>query len=216
MLYAVCAVADAALAAGADRGNRGRLVTKPLLMPLLHAATRPQGPPDVLARSTAAAQLLSWCGDMALLGRGRGAFLAGVGSFAGAHVSYVAGFLSVRDPQASWRDAGPLAAGTVGLLLTPVLAGAAGRRDPGLSLPVAAYAAILAGMVASSTMVDRRLPSRALRKIATGTGLFMLSDALIGVQRFLRQEPSPPLEAAIMLTYTAGQWCIADGVAAVT
>ncbi len=47
-----------------------------------------------------------------------------------------------------------------------------------------------------------------------GTSLFLLSDSLIGVQRFLLGRPSPTLESAVMGTYTAGQWLIADGAVA--
>ena len=45
-----------------------------------------------------------------------------------------------------------------------------------------------------------------------GPSLFLLSDSLLGVQKFLRREPSPALESAVMATYTAGQWLISDGV----
>ena len=49
-------------------------------------------------------------------------------------------------------------------------------------------------------------------RIRAGAALFLLSDSLIGAQQFLRDEPHPALESAVMATYTAGQWLIADGV----
>ncbi len=211
-VYAAVAVLDAALAARGPTARPVRRVTKPLLMPVLHLATRPRARRRAVARATAVAQLLSWAGDLALLGEGRTPFLAGVGSFAGAHVGYVAAFRSVRDPAASWREPGPVAAAGTWVLLAPALAAAAGRDDPELRLPVAGYAGIICTMVAASTVLDRHLPRRTRGEIVAGTALFLLSDSLIGVQRFLRRAPSPLLEGAVMATYTAGQWCIADGL----
>ncbi len=49
-------------------------------------------------------------------------------------------------------------------------------------------------------------------RIQAGAALFLLSDSLIGAQLFLRDEPSPALDSAVMATYTAGQWLISDGV----
>ncbi|CAN5508422.1 hypothetical protein BH23ACT9_BH23ACT9_14860 [soil metagenome] len=93
--YAATALLDALLAGRSPRGARRlRVLTKPLLMPLLHARTRAatRERTDLLATGTQAAQLLSWGGDMALLGSGHRVFLSGVGSFAGAHACYIAGF----------------------------------------------------------------------------------------------------------------------------
>lgn len=209
LAYAALAVVDAGLAVAGPKGRRARWATKPLLMPLLHLATRPDRS-NATSRGIAAAQALSWGGDVALMNPGRSAFLTGVGSFAGAHAAYIATFGRHRDQNAEWTDGGPKAAGAVWLVAAPLLGTAAARQDRTLGVPVAGYAAIIAGMAATASMLDRRLPGRA--QVMAGAALFMLSDSLIGVQRFLRSEPSPALEAAIMLTYTGGQWCIAEGI----
>jgi uncharacterized membrane protein YhhN len=91
---------------------------------------------------------------------------------------------------------------------------AAGRKDPTLRLPIAAYAGILSTMFATSTMLRRSIPANARRRILAGTSLFLISDSLLGVQDFLLKEESPTLEAAVMGSYTAGQWLIAEGAAA--
>ena len=69
---------------------------------------------------------------------------------------------------------------------------AAGRKDPALRIPVAAYATDL----------------------QAGTALFLLSDSVLAVQEFLLGEPRPVLESVVMATYTAGQGLIATGAAA--
>ena len=76
------------------------------------------------------------------------------------------------------------------------------------------YATVLATMYATSTMLDQDLPRTARRKVVLGTSLFLLSDTVLGLRKFLLDDHSPALESVVMATYTAGQWFIADGVAA--
>jgi uncharacterized membrane protein YhhN len=154
---------------------------------------------------------LSWGGDVALLGTSERAFLTGVGSFFGAHVAYVAAFVSVRDPA---PDLSVLRL-PLGLWLTtaPVMGVAAGRQDPALRAPVAAYATILSAMFASSRLLDPALPRGARRAVRTGTALFVVSDFVLATQKFLLRKPRPALDSFVMATYTAGQGLIAAGVA---
>lgn len=211
--YGVAAVLDTVLAGSGSGARPARWVTKPGLMPLLWLAGRThRGPRHAASARVEAAQALSWVGDVALLVRARPAFLSGVASFAAAHVAYTSAFVALRDPGTSRRDPGPRAVAAAWLAVAPALSVAAARTDRSLAAPVAGYSGVLATMVAASTTLDRRLPHRARRRIVAGTALFMASDALIGVQRFVRDEPWPALESAVMATYTAAQWLIADGV----
>lgn len=196
--------------------RRARYVTKPLLMPALAARTElaTQGRADGLVRGVQAAQVFSWGGDVALLGKSNPAFLSGVGSFLVAHLCYIGGFTSARDSQAGVSDPGVKAGAASWVVLAPVMATAAGRKDPTLRVPIAVYSGVLSAMFASSTVLRRSMPAGARRKILAGTSLFLLSDSLLGVQEFLRRDPSPALESAVMATYTAGQWLIADGATA--
>ena len=214
--YAALAAVDTALAgASTDAARRARYVTKPLLMPALAAgfrrATRSRS--DALTRGTAAAQALSWGGDVALLRSGERAFLAGVGAFLAAHVCYVAGFTSVRAPREHLDLGGVRAAGALWLATAPAMTWAAGRRSPGMAGPVGAYATMLVTMFASSTTLDPALPRSARTAIRAGSTLFLLSDTLLGAQDFLLTAKRPSLERAVMATYTAGQGLMAWGVA---
>ena len=199
--YGVLAVADALLAAAPDRWRRARVLTKPLLMPAL--ALR-GGPPAILA-----AQAGSWAGDVALMREGRRPFLAGLCSFLAAHVAYVvafrgrssAPFLAAPGRRAVLASGGVLAAG---------MATAAARKDRALALPVAAYGATLAAMAASAAAVDR-----GRGRVLVGASLFLLSDSLLGARTFLLRDRVPALDGAVMATYTAAQWWIAEGMAPV-
>ena len=213
--YVALAVIDTVLTSRGGRGaRRARYVTKPLLMPTLAAATQlaAEGRSDRLLRGTQVAQLFSWKGDVALLGTSELSFLRGVGAFFLAHIAYIAAFASARDPDSSLTAKGPRAAMAAWCTTAPLMTVAAGRKDPGMRIPIAAYGSILATMFATSTMLNPSLPAGARRKILTGTTLFLLSDTLLGLQEFFREEQSPRLESAVMATYTAGQWFIADGV----
>ncbi|HET6652170.1 MAG TPA: lysoplasmalogenase [Nocardioides sp.] len=215
--YVALAATDTVLAGRTDRvARRARFLVKPLLMPALavafHEGTRAGD--DPMLRRTAAAQAFSWGGDVALLGRGEKAFLAGVGSFFAAHVAYVAGFASARAPAPTGPARGGVkAAAALWVAAGPAMAVAAGRRSPRLAAPVAAYAGVLATMFGASTALDPAMPRRARTTVRAGTTLFLVSDTLLGVQDFLLTEPHPALERAVMATYTAGQGLIAWGVA---
>lgn len=216
--YAALAALDTTLAAKAGKSRaarRARYVVKPLLMPALSVAfteaTRGRG--DTLTRATQAAQALSWGGDVALLGHGERSFLSGVGSFAGAHAAYIGGFATRRTHDDPLNRPGPKAAAGIWATAAPIMGVAAARRSRELGLPVAGYGTILAAMFAASSILDKDVPRSARTTIQVGTGLFLLSDSLLGVQKFLLREPSPALEAAVMATYTAGQGLIAAGVA---
>jgi uncharacterized membrane protein YhhN len=214
--YAALAAVDTVLAGKSSKAaRRARFVVKPLLMPALAAAfvEATPGRTDLLRRSTVAAQAFSWGGDVALLGKGDKAFLAGVGSFFAAHAAYITGFASVRGHRGQVDPTGLKAAAGIWAVTAPTMGLAARRKNPDLGLPVAGYGTILATMFATSTVLDPTINPTARRNIKAGTALFLASDTLIGIQDFLLKEKSPALESAVMATYTAGQALIAGGVA---
>ena len=214
--YTALATADTILAGKTSKAaRRARFVLKPLLMPTLSVAftEATRGRTDTLTRSTQAAQAFSWGGDVALLGSGERAFLTGVGSFAGAHAAYITGFATRRDRGPLLQHPGLKAAAALWATTAPVMGIAAARKSRELGLPVAGYGTILAAMFATSTLLDTSIDPKARRTLQAGTGLFLLSDSLLGVQEFLLREHSPALESAVMATYTAGQGLIAAGVA---
>jgi len=215
--YTALAAADTRLAGHPDpRVRRGRLLVKPLLMPTLAGAFALATPDDgsVLRRGTLAAHALSGAGDIALLRHSDTAFLAGLGSFFGAHIAYVAAFAGEGRP---WRDrehlGGVKAAALTFATLGPALGWAAGRSSPELRAPVVAYAGILTSMFAASSRLGEHLPAGARRSVVVGTGTFLASDATIGLRRFVLRSPQPRSDAVVMATYTVGQGLIALGVA---
>lgn len=218
--YVALAAADTALAASSSPNlRRFRMITKPLLMPTLGTAFAASlQSPDVdggglLRGGTVAAQALSGVGDMALLGKSEPAFLSGLGAFFGAHIAYTTAFTDAGRPLGDRSSTtGVKAAAAVFALAGPTMAWAAGRESSTLRLPVLAYAGILSSMFAASTRLDPAIPSSARNTVVAGTGLFLASDSILAVRKFLMSDPTPLSDAAVMATYTAGQGLIAAGV----
>jgi uncharacterized membrane protein YhhN len=213
--YAVVAAADTVLAARDDaRPSRWRWLTKPALMPLLAAkVSSADGSAAAPMRArTRDALVLSWAGDVALLGTSDAAFGAGLGCFAAAHGRYATAFGSAQGAQP------PAAAGPVTVAGTG-LGGILARRAGRLGVPVAGYSALITAMAVRALGVDPNQVGRpAATRIAAGAGLFVVSDGLIGLRKFglpagTSRRVRSAIDATVMATYAAGQWLIADGVA---
>jgi uncharacterized membrane protein YhhN len=205
--YAALSLADTALVGLGPRGRRLHHVVKPLLMPVLAARLAHETDRGPVVRQVLAAQGLSWGGDVALMGRSEARFLTGVASFLGAHVAYVAAFRSLGSGSPTTSTAGR-AVLALSSVVVPANAVLAARRDARFGVPVGVYGLVLAAMAATAAS----LPDSSERgRVRAGAALFLLSDSLLGAQLFLRDEPHPALESAVMATYTTAQWLISDG-----
>lgn len=187
--YLALAVIDTTLAATGRR--RARNLTKPLLMPLLAIGRD---------RPTQTALALSCAGDIALLGSGKQAFTAGLGSFLGAHAAWVramsgrpGGGRVTRRPAL----AVPYLAAWVGLNAVLWRSTGADRW------PVVVYSAALTAMAVAALDTDDP-PS------AAGGALFMVSDTLLALERFAGVQ-LPGHEGWVMASYTAAQALLAAG-----
>ncbi|MGG5873841.1 lysoplasmalogenase [Pseudomonas peli] len=147
-----------------------------------------------LLASLAGDILLDWPGDL---------FVFGLGAFLLAHLAYLRAYLS-DCKQPAWL-ALLLALATGGTMFA-ILASA--NLGP-LLIPVACYALAISAMLwrALASLGQTGLPSISTRLAAGGAALFVLSDSLIGINRFVAPFDAAPL--AIMLSYWLGQWAIA-------
>ncbi|GJF27306.1 hypothetical protein KNE206_00060 [Kitasatospora sp. NE20-6] len=172
-------------------------VTKPALMPLLAAwtlAAAPRAP-----RLLVPALLASTAGDVLLQVGGDTAFLAGMGSFAAAHVCYVTMFAKLGafgDRRRSLLVAAGYATAWA-VLITQLWPGLGG-----LQVPVAAYSLLLASTAVSSAGLGLWT--------GVGGGLFLLSDTLIAA-RLADWTPLPGQDLWVMATYCVAQYLLARG-----
>lgn len=156
-----------------------------------------------------AALALGAAGDFFLSRDGETAFLAGLASFLAAHIAYVPLFLSAGGGMEMlawqpWRlGLAVLAVIGAALLLYRLIPAVESR----MRAPVVLYtAAILAMLLAAATV-----PSPV---ILIGAILFVVSDSLLAVGRFLMPPDSPrqrPTGAAVWVFYYLAQAAIALG-----
>jgi uncharacterized membrane protein YhhN len=145
----------------------------------------------------------SLAGDVFLM-LPRDRFLAGLASFLVAHLAYVAAFSS------------GVPFGTAPLLLLPLVAVSVPLLRllwPGLGklrLPVLLYTATILAMVWRAWARRSALPTPGTAVAAAGATLFMISDAILALNRFHR--PFRSAQALVMTTYVAAQALIATSV----
>lgn len=212
--YVGLAALDTALSASSDPArHRARRVTKPLLMPVLAAslATNRRAVRSPLRTTTLAGQAAGWVGDVALLGDEPRDFAIGAGAFATGHAAYITGLLGQRGRDVSL--ARPAAVGAVWAVGAPRTVVAAYRQHPSLAPVLTGYSLMLSGTAASATLLGPQIPDGARRAVLAGAGLFLLSDSLLGLRKFVLTDPPAWLEGAVMATYTGAQFLISEGAA---
>lgn len=197
--YGAVAVADVALAAGGKR-HAARRLTKPALMPLLMAHVAASEDGDGTKPLVLAGLGLSCAGDVALLGEGEGPFAAGLVSFLGAHVCYLAAFAKRRRGGArrAWWLTFLYGLAWCGLNLALL------PKTGKLRVPVLVYGSALAAMAVAALDIGDAT-------VAAGGAAFMLSDSILALDTFEAAD-IPGADGLVMLTYTAAQALIANGL----
>ena len=189
------------------KGNRRvELFAKPATMAVLVAVAavageRPGGVRVWLVIGAA----FGLVGDVALLGKGENAFMAGLAAFAIGHLAYVVAAVLVGfDP--IWALPG------VGFMVALLGYRFIGRTVPGarrhggsvLAGAVVFYAAVISAMVVSSW-------AAAAWVAAAGAVLVAVSDWVLGYQRFVA--PLPGRRLAVIVPYHVGQALLILGLA---
>jgi uncharacterized membrane protein YhhN len=182
-----------------------RTVAKTASVGLLAVLAIIEGGPAMLA----AALFLGAAGDAFLAQEGERFFLAGLASFLLAHLAYLMLFaetgggveILLAQP---WRAILPLIAlAASALLLTRLIKAAA----PGLRMPVAVYVLAIAAMMLASATVGAPI-------VMLGAFLFVVSDAILAIEKFLMPSGSPHRRwsgPAVWTLYWAAQAAITLG-----
>jgi uncharacterized membrane protein YhhN len=152
-------------------------------------------------RLLVAALLASLAGDVFLMLPGN-YFIPGLASFLVAHLFYIALFRQGVPWFVSHRALlGTLAVGTAMYAwVWP------GLGDPVLKVAVACYVGVISLMVAQAMGRALSLGNRAATAVALGAILFMLSDSLIAIDRFVM--PLPLTSLWVLSSYYAAQLLI--------
>jgi uncharacterized membrane protein YhhN len=133
-------------------------------------------------------------------------FVPGLVAFLAAHVSYLRVMLRERP---RWPDSRAwVGCGLAGGLMFAFLWSHGLPED--LRAPVAAYVAVLVAMASVAWSLALRQVTQGAGMLALGATLFMLSDSLLAVNRFV--SPLPYAGLWVLSTYYAAQAFIVTGL----
>lgn len=205
-----CVAALAVLVWSEHAGNvRARYVSKPLASACFIAVAAGGGALDhgVAGYGTwvVIGLILGAGGDVALMFRGRTAFLIGLVLFLLGHLAYVVACSQVLGPAhwlSAWIAVGVAFGGGVLVYLWPHLGS--------MRIPVITYTVVIMLMLVGAISVwraDAELSARASRLLVIGAGVFAASDVGVARQRFVTE--SFANRALGLPAYYAGQLCIA-------
>lgn len=157
-----------------------------------------------LHRGIVAGLVFSLLGDVLLMASPR-LFVGGLLAFLAAHLCYLRAFTGdtrlFAQPAAL---AGLLAIGS------GILAVLWNGLEPALKAPVVVYMLVLVAMAAQAIARAKEHPGRSTRAAAIGALLFVVSDAVLAIDRF--RAPIPLASLWVLGTYWSAQWGIAQSV----
>jgi uncharacterized membrane protein YhhN len=192
LLGTLSMVSAADLVASQANLNVLRWIGKPVLAPSMIAYLLRAGRRDLVTVSL----VFAWAADLAMLGPGKAALLAGMALFLATQMCLLSAFLRRSRPRWPVYVAG----GVLWLAANALLWG----RVDDLRLPILVYSLALTAMAAAATDHGPR--------VATGGLLFFVSDLLIGLR--LAGLAAPALDLLVMATYVAALTLITMGWAA--
>lgn len=194
-------------------------ISKPLLMIILilFYATSIVRKPNGFHKMMIAAFFFSWIGDVALMfvHVNENFFLVGLVGFLITHILYTIVFSKVNQPEVTpilpkkFWVAVPLVIYMVALLSMLVPAITSVDKTKPFLIPVLVYSTAIAIMVLFSINRFRRVGDSSFALVFGGALLFMFSDSLIAINKFMT--PLPLAGFFIMVLYITGQWLIAKG-----
>jgi uncharacterized membrane protein YhhN len=152
----------------------------------------------------------SFLGDVFLLFESKNAlfFIFGLVSFLITHICYIIYFLKIKSTQTSLLRQQPwMVALVVGYGCSLILLLYPGLGE--LKIPVIIYAAVICGMLLCGLHVFYKTGRPSNIYFVAGAMLFVISDSLLAVNKFLH--PFPSAGILIMLTYCAAQFFIVMG-----
>ena len=215
-LYLFILVSAGVLLAEVGNADLVYLICKPAIMIMLGLhywmTQRDQG--QILSKSVVLAILFSCAGDTLLMLQGKDGnfFMYGLAAFLVAHIFYI---LAYRQHQSSdtsnelqglqkIRYAFPIILSGTGLVVILF------NRLGGMKIPVLIYAIVLTGMVLAALFRFGKTSASSFALVFGGAILFMISDSLIAINKFL--EPLPTAGIWVMTTYIIAQYLIVTGL----
>ncbi len=178
-------------------------ITKPMLMLSLSVFYYLNIKPNLKSKDwfVIAALLFSMMGDIFLMLKPYNLFVFGLGSFLSAHLCYI--FVFNKPSKLNWIS-------RIILFIFVILFVSLLKKyvPEGLFVPVLLYAVVI-GLMGMKAF-ERDVEKGNFQLVALGATLFIISDSLIAVNKFI--EPIPYNTIWIMGTYVVAQYLIVIGV----
>lgn len=215
-LYLFILTSAGVLLAEVGRVDLLYLICKPtsMITLALHYWTLQRDQHAIISKSVVFAMIFSCAGDTLLMFQGRDGnfFMFGLTAFLIAHIFYI---LAYRQHQSSdtsnelqglqkIRYAFPIILSGTGLVVILY------SRLGGMKIPVMIYAVVLTTMVLAALFRFGKTTTSSFAMVFGGAILFMISDSLIAINKFL--EPLPLAGIWIMVTYIVAQYLIVTGL----
>lgn len=199
--------------------NTVRFISKPLLMIVLIAFYMQAvgGKWNKVHQLMRIAFFFSWVGDVALMFvfKNENFFLVGLVGFLITHILYAVAFADVSNKKNKallskkfWVIV-PLAIYMLALLSLIVPGITGNEKTQAFLIPVLVYTAAISTMVVFAINRYGRVNDRSFALVFGGALLFMFSDSIIAINKFLH--PFGVASIFIMILYISGQYLIAKG-----
>ena len=187
--------------------------SKPMLMPALIILIyfRVNGRVTLRILLTAIALIFSWVGDLALMQNSETYFLVGLGAFLITHLLYTYVYIKSCFEKPEFRLIPLLPILTFAIFLLVFLLKAVPTT---IQIPVAIYALAITAMASMSRLREDLTSHQSFQWVMTGSLLFVVSDAVIGIDKYLPSFQIPTPDIIIMGTYISGQIFIVLGLLA--
>jgi uncharacterized membrane protein YhhN len=181
--------------------------TKPLLMPLLMLFLYESFKGSVVFETLLifGALVFSWLGDVALMFPDS-YFLPGVGAFFLAQIIYIRLFFNFKTQAKQWLNWKTLLLVAYGFFLIAKLIPNAGD----LAIPIAVYGSTLIVMALFAVNAENGDNMRLYMQGAIGAILFVISDSMIAIDRFL--QTIEHRDVLIMSTYILAQYLLVNAL----
>jgi uncharacterized membrane protein YhhN len=192
--------------------NTARVITKLLLLPILilYLTSEPGNTRPVLYIGLFA----SFLGDLLLTRSGETFFLLGMLAFIITHLCNIFFFYSLQ----KGHPGKPMIL-VLALVVVAIISGGVyfllADKLGAFRVPILVYMVIISLMavMATQTLVNAALIPTAIRCFIPGAALFVLSDGLLALNKFLLHTGS--IDVAVMLTYGMAQYLLVKGFVAV-
>ncbi len=208
--FLLAAVADIWFSYSGDQ--QGRLVTKPLLMPLLmigYALSAPR-PFGQFQKLLLAGLFFSWLGDILLMFEDDAGlfFIGGLLFFLTTHVLYIRYFAATRSSSLSFFRKRPLLFVAVLAYTIELLYVLWPHLGP-MKVPVIIYGLIISIMLSMALWQYGKLSSKTAWLFIIGALLFVTSDSMLAIDKFKQHFSSASV--MVMSTYVLAQFLIVLG-----